>query len=203
MFLDLILSHNTWLNGTQIESSKLQAFLYTKLENPTWRICKVEPFLWNDLYYVEATHEHIQYFHCKWSPMLVVFQTVRWITKDSLYEYTYMKVKVLLAQWCLTLCDPMDCGLCPWYSPGQNTGVGSYSLLQGIFLTQGSNPVLPHCRQILYQLRLKGSPRILEWVAYPFPSRYSWPRNWTGVSCIAGGFFTNWAIREAQLYRYS
>ena len=39
--------------------------------------------------------------------------------------------------------------------------------------------------------------RILEWVAYPFSSRSSWPRNQTGVSCIAGGFFTNWAIREA------
>ena len=40
-------------------------------------------------------------------------------------------------------------------------------------------------------------PGILEWVAYPFPSRSSWPRNRTGVSCIAGGSFTNWAIREA------
>ena len=43
----------------------------------------------------------------------------------------------------------------PWNSPGQNTGVGSLSLLQGIFLTQGSNPSLPHCRQILYQLSHK------------------------------------------------
>ena len=40
----------------------------------------------------------------------------------------------------------------PWNSPGQNTGVGKLSLLQGIFPTQGSNPGLPHCRQILYQL---------------------------------------------------
>ena len=40
----------------------------------------------------------------------------------------------------------------PWSSPGQNTGVGSHSLLQGIFPTQGSNPGLPHCRRILYQL---------------------------------------------------
>ena len=47
----------------------------------------------------------------------------------------------------------------PWNSPGQNTGVGSLSLLQWIF----------------------------------------WPKNQTGVSCIAGGFFTNWAMREAQL----
>ena len=41
----------------------------------------------------------------------------------------------------------------PWTSPGQNTRMGSLSLLQGIFPTQGSNPSLPHCRQILYQLR--------------------------------------------------
>ena len=46
----------------------------------------------------------------------------------------------------------------PWNSPGQNTGVGSHSLLQGIVLTQGSNPGLPHCRQILYQLSHQGSP---------------------------------------------
>ena len=44
----------------------------------------------------------------------------------------------------------------------------------------------------------KGSPRILEWVAYPFSSRSSWPTNQTGVSCIAGRFFINWAIREAE-----
>ena len=46
----------------------------------------------------------------------------------------------------------------PWNSPGQNTGVGSFSLLQGIFPTQGLNPGLRHCRQILYQLSHKGSP---------------------------------------------
>ena len=46
----------------------------------------------------------------------------------------------------------------PWNSPGQNTGVSSCSLLQGIFPTQGSNPGLPHCRQILYQLSHEGSP---------------------------------------------
>ena len=81
----------------------------------------------------------------------------------------------------------------PWNSPGQNTGVGSLSVLQGIFPTQGSNPDLPHCRWILYQLSHQGSPRILEWVAYLFSSRSSWPRNWTGVSWIAGSFFTSWA----------
>ena len=49
------------------------------------------------------------------------------------------------------------CGLySPWNSPGQNTVMGSLSLLQGIFPTQGSNPGLPHCRWILYQLSHQG-----------------------------------------------
>ena len=81
-------------------------------------------------------------------------------------------------------------------SPGQNTGVGSHSLLQGIFPTQGSNPSLPHCRWILYQLSHKESPRILEWVAYHFSRGSSWLRNQIGVSCIAGRLFTSWVIRE-------
>jgi len=83
------------------------------------------------------------------------------------------------------------------FSPGQNTRVGSLSLLQGIFSTQGSNPGLPHCRQSLYQLSHQGSPGILEWVAYPFTSRSSRSRNQTEVSCMAGRFFTSWATREA------
>ena len=65
----------------------------------------------------------------------------------------------------------------PWNSPGQNTGVGSHSLRQQIFPTQGSNPGLPHCRQIVYQLNHQGNPRILEWVATPFSRGSSWPRN--------------------------
>ena len=81
----------------------------------------------------------------------------------------------------------------PWTFPDKNIGVGSLSLLQGIFPTQGSNPGLAHCWWILYQLSHKGSPRILEWVAYPFSSRSSPPRNRTTVSCIVGGVFTNWA----------
>ena len=86
----------------------------------------------------------------------------------------------------------------PWNSPGQNNGMGSLSLLHGIFSTQGLNPGLLHCRQILYQLIHKGSPRILEWVAYSFSSRSFPPRNQTRISCIAGRFFTKWAIMEAE-----
>ena len=92
-----------------------------------------------------------------------------------------MKVKV--TQSCPTLCNPMDL-YSPWNFPGQNTGVHSLSLLQGIFPTQGSNSGLPHCRWILYQLSHKGSPRILEWVAYPFSSGSSQFRNQTGVSSL-------------------
>ena len=98
------------------------------------------------------------------------------------------------------------------YSPGnslcqntevgsQNTGVGSDSFLQGIFPTQRLNPGLPHCRWILYQMSHKGSPRILDWVAYPFSRGSSWPKNKTGVSCIAGRFFTNWAIPDLPYCR--
>ena len=69
----------------------------------------------------------------------------------------------------------------PWSSPGQNTGVGNLSLLQGVFATQGLNPGLPHCRWILYQQSHKGSPRILQWVVYPFSSGSSQPRNQDNV----------------------
>ena len=78
----------------------------------------------------------------------------------------------LVAQVCLTLCDPMDCSLpgssVHGASPGKYTGVSCHALLHGIFPTQGSNQGLLHCRWILYCLSHQGSPRILEWVAYPF-----------------------------------
>ena len=72
----------------------------------------------------------------------------------------------LVAQSCLTLCDPMDCNL-PDSSvhgdfPGKNTGVGCHALIQGICLAQGSNPGLPHCRWILYHLSHQGSPQMDE-----------------------------------------
>ena len=82
-------------------------------------------------------------------------------------------ILVLVTQSCLTLCNPMNCSLpgssVHGDSPGKNTGVGCHVLFsRGIFPTQESNPGLPHCRQILYCLSHQGSPRILEWVAYPF-----------------------------------
>ena len=71
----------------------------------------------------------------------------------------------------------------PWKSPGQNTGVGSLSLLQGIFPTQGSNPGLPYCRWILYQLSHKG-PNKTGVGSLSLLQGSSQPRNWTRVSCL-------------------
>ena len=106
--------------------------------------------------------------------ILLYFQTIS-------FANFLVELKMEVAQSCPTLCDPH--GLpSPWNSPSQNTGV--------LIPTQGSNPGLPHCRRILYQLSHKWSPRILEWVAYPFSSGSSQPRDRTGVSCIAGGFLT-------------
>ena len=92
----------------------------------------------------------------------------------------------MLSQSCLTLCDPMDCNP-PGFSvhgesPGKNIGMGFHALLQGIFLTQELNPGFQYCEWILYHLSHQGSPRILEWVAYPFSRGSSQPRNWTKVS---------------------
>ena len=69
-----------------------------------------------------------------------------------------ISLSVLVGQSYLTLCNPMDCSLCPWNSRGKNTGVGCHFLLLRIFQTQGSNLGLPHCRQILYHLSHQGSP---------------------------------------------
>ena len=68
----------------------------------------------------------------------------------------------LVSQSCLTHCDPMDCSLPGSFvhgdSPGKNTRVGCHALLQGFLPTQGSNPGLSHCRQILYHVSHQGSP---------------------------------------------
>ena len=125
--------------------------------------------------------------------------TVTWAPQKA-EEFPWPIIIIKAAQSCPTLCDPMgstvhgilQARILEWVD---------FSLLQGIFPTKGSNPGFLHCRQILYQLSHKGSPRILEWIAYPFCSGSSQPRNWTRVSCIAGRFFTNWAIREVYTSR--
>ena len=97
-----------------------------------------------------------------------------------------------VTQSCLTLCDPMNYTV-HGILQARILGWVAISFSKSLFPTQGSNPGLPHCKQILYHLSHQGSARILEWVAYPFSRESSWHRNWTGVSYIAGLFFTSWA----------
>ena len=109
---------------------------------------------------------------------------------------------MLVTQSCLTLCDPMDCS--PTGSsvheifPGKNTGVGSLSLLQEIFPTQGSNPGLPHCRQILYHLSHQGSPVI----GFGFLCAWNSPGKNTGVSChsLLQGIFPTQGLNSGLLH---
>ena len=121
--------------------------------------------------------------------------------KKDLFQLQFLisVVLCLVAHSCVTLCDPMDCsppGSSVKDSVGKN-GVSYHALLQGVFPTYRSNPGLPHCR-ILYHMKHQGSPRILGWVPYPFSRGLSPPRNQTGVSYIAGGFFTSKATERVN-----
>ena len=89
------------------------------------------------------------------------------------YPFYMCCLLCLVAQSCLTLCDPTDCSPPGFFvhgdSPGTNTGIGCIGLLQGIFPTQGLNPAILHDRRILYHVRHRGSPSILHVVVYMFP----------------------------------
>ena len=84
----------------------------------------------------------------KWMILLSIFSL-------NFFHQWHCRNSSVVAQSCPTLCDPVDCSLpgsSPGDSVGKNTGVDSRSLLQGIFSTQGSNPCLLICQQILYCL---------------------------------------------------
>ena len=101
-----------------------------------------------------------------------------------------------VTQSCLTLWPHGLYSL--WNSPGQNPGVGSLSLLHGIFPTQGLNQVSHIAGRFFTSWATReAQDRLLVWVAYPFSSGSSPLRNQIGVSCMAGGFFTGWATKEA------
>ena len=94
----------------------------------------------------------------------------------------------------------------PWTANRQALCQESWSGLPcpppGDLPNPGWKPGILHCRQFLHHLSHQGSPRILEWVAYSFSRGTSRPRNWTGVSCFAGRFFTNCATWEALYCLY-
>ena len=108
-------------------------------------------------------------------------------------------VLFLVTQLCSALSDLMDCKptglLIPWGFSRQKNWAG----LPGLPPSGG----FPHCKQILYCMSHQGSPRILEWVAYPVSRGTSQPRNWTRVSCIASQFFPYWATKETLISPHS
>ena len=86
-----------------------------------------------------------------------------------------------VTQSCLILCDPMDYSQSGYSVHGKNIRVGSHSILQGIFMTQGLNPGLLHCRHILYHLSHQENPRVYMYhLPFGLPSHHSAPRR---VSC--------------------
>ena len=107
-----------------------------------------------------------------------------------------------VAQLCLTLWDPVDCS-----PPGFSVhGILQARILEWVSISifrdlpnPGIKPRSPTLQVDSLPAEPQGKPRILEWGAYPFSSRSSQPRDQTRVSCIAGGFFTNWAMREAPI----
>ena len=105
--------------------------------------------------------------------------------------------EVKAAQSCLTLWNPMD------YTAH---GILQARILEwvpfpspGDLPKPGIKPRSPTLQADSLPTEPQESPRILEWVAYPFTSRSFWPRNQTRVSCIAGWFFTNWTVRWSYL----
>ena len=89
-------------------------------------------------------------------------------------------------------CSPPD-SLCPWGFSRQEYWSGLLCPPAGDLPNPGIEP-----RSLALQVDShQGSPWILEWVASSFSRGTSWPKNQTGVSCIAGGFFTSWTSQEA------
>ena len=121
----------------------------------------------------------------------------------------------LVPKSCPTLCEPMDYSLpgpsAHGDSSGKSTGVGCHVLLQGIFPTQGSNPSIPHCRQILYQLSYQGSPSHLymaqDWkrsVFIPIPKKGNAkePSNYCTVALISQASKVMLTILQVRLQQY-
>ena len=102
----------------------------------------------------------------------------------------FVIIYIYVTESCLTLCDPMDCICNAWNSPGQNTGVSSLSLLQGIFPIQGLNPGLLPCRQILLPAEPQGKPK----------------NTGVGSLCLLQGIFptqeSNWGLLHCRQILY-
>ena len=117
--------------------------------NPHWKILPYCVWIWD-------CKENDHYIYIAYPKILHTDLNKTWQTNICRQKATLNKSELLSCVHSLR-----HHGLySPWNSPDQNTGVGSLSLLQGIFPTQGSNPGLLHCRRILYQLSYQRSSAI-------------------------------------------
>ena len=105
--------------------------------------------------------------------LLLIMRSTPSLLRDSYPQYREVKG----AQSCLTLCDPMEFCV-PEYWSGQPFP------FPGDLPNPGIKPRSPTLQADSSAAEPQGSPRILEWVAYPFSSRSSWPRNWTRISWL-------------------
>ena len=111
-----------------------------------------------------AAHRHSRQYNESLQTLKdILALTINELPGNSIYFFIFLRgVQCLVAQLCPTLCDPMDCSppgsSVHGDSPVRNTGVDCNDLFHGIFPTQGSNPGLLCCRQILYHLVHQGSP---------------------------------------------
>ena len=128
-----------------------------------WRIPMDRGAWWTRVHGVAKSRKGLSDFHFSQQKLTQHFKAITCLVSQF---------SCLVSQLCPTLCNPMNCCLSGSSvhrdSPGKNSGVGCHALLQGIFPIQGSNPGSLHCRWIFYYLSHQGSPRIVEWVAYPF-----------------------------------
>ena len=167
MVTNLSAVRKTWVRSLGQEHP-LEESMETHSSSLAWRIPWTEepgelrPWDHTELDTTEATKQqrpHINAF------FLNLFQYG--LSQEIGYSSLYCTVKVKAAQSCQTFYDPKDCIQSMEFSrPEYWSGLSFPS--QGIFPTQGSNPGFPHCRRFLYQLSHQASPRILEWVTYPF-----------------------------------
>ena len=111
----------------------------------SWGLCKNEQISWDNLGKEPFPHKYL----CRLSNLVT--------GKEAEVTWVWREGESMLVLVCLFIFRGL---YSPWNSSGQNTAVDSCSLLQGILPTQGSNPGLPHCRQILYQLSHQGSPHL-------------------------------------------
>ena len=128
-----------------------------------------------------CVYVHTCSFHLAWNNY--------WVSHDFVYFIIFGKLVTVKSEHRSVVSDSLwPHGLySPWNSPGQNTGVGSLSLLQGIFPTQGLNPGLLHCRQILYQLSHKESPpKLSSFISYFLFSYIFWDSTYSFVSSVEG-----------------